>query len=176
MQKHIDVHITENYPHREKLNSAEVGQRFLDLMRKNKNRLSHTALLDDARAEDSPLHPAFEWDDGKAAEQYRIQQADLLARSVFITIRQPESESPKGTPTTVRVSILPEKQQDRTVYVAQVTQEYRRDTTPTQKPDLAQEILAELRAFKHKYGAVGMVQPVIAAIDEVLARSDRRAA
>lgn len=43
-------------------------------------------VLADARDEESPLHPYFEWDDGVAAEQYRWQQAYGLVRRVKVTI------------------------------------------------------------------------------------------
>jgi len=41
-----------------------------------------------ARAEAAPLHPAFEWDDGVAAERFRRVQAQHLIRSLVVrTVR-----------------------------------------------------------------------------------------
>lgn len=40
----------------------------------------------EARREDHPLHGEFEWDDSKAAESYRIDQARTLIRSVRVTV------------------------------------------------------------------------------------------
>ena len=45
-----------------------------------------TTVLDYARDPASPLHKYFEWDDTEAAEQYRIDQARQLIRSVNITV------------------------------------------------------------------------------------------
>jgi|SRR5882724_3615433 len=45
-----------------------------------------------AKKEDSPLHKAFEWDDGKAAEKYRLVQARFLINSVQIQILGKKTE------------------------------------------------------------------------------------
>jgi len=39
-----------------------------------------------ARPKKSPLHAAFEWNDGKAAEQYRLQQARNIINNVEVVI------------------------------------------------------------------------------------------
>jgi len=44
------------------------------------------AVVDAARPEDSPLHGAFEWDDGIAAEKYRLDQAQRLIRSFRVVV------------------------------------------------------------------------------------------
>jgi hypothetical protein len=50
-----------------------------------------SVLVDEARPEDSPAHPAFEWRDDVAAEEYRLEQARRLIRRVTIHVdNQPE--------------------------------------------------------------------------------------
>jgi hypothetical protein len=49
-----------------------------------RGQLSASGVLDAARDEESPLHPAFEWDDDEAAEQFRLIQARALIRAVQI--------------------------------------------------------------------------------------------
>lgn len=46
--------------------------------------LEPTFVVEAARSEDSPLHELFEWDDGMAAEKYRLEQARHLIRSVRV--------------------------------------------------------------------------------------------
>lgn len=59
-----------------------IGQ-HIELLRKQQHgELTPKDVLDDARNPNSPLHSFFEWDDGEAAEQYRLQQARGLIRSV----------------------------------------------------------------------------------------------
>lgn len=54
--------------------------------------LTAESLLAANVAEDAPLHNAFEWDDGKAAHLYRVNQA----RSIICNLRvvRPERETP----------------------------------------------------------------------------------
>jgi ribosomal protein L18 len=46
--------------------------------------LTARRVLDAARDDASPLHPAFKWDDVDAAEEYRLMQARQLVRSVQV--------------------------------------------------------------------------------------------
>lgn len=63
-------------------NAAEVGA-HLELLRVQcKGELTPADVLKDAKHDNSPLHSFFEWDDGEAAEQYRLQQARGLIRAV----------------------------------------------------------------------------------------------
>jgi hypothetical protein len=59
-----------------------VGDHLEMLRQKFKGELTPQDVLDDARHGNSPLHPFFEWDNGVAAEQYRLQQARGLIKSV----------------------------------------------------------------------------------------------
>lgn len=43
-------------------------------------------IVDAARPENSPLHDDFEWDDFQAAEQWRVQQARYMSRSLKIKV------------------------------------------------------------------------------------------
>lgn len=45
-------------------------------------RVDSAGVLKDAKNNNSPLHSFFEWDEGKAAEQYRLHQARGLIQSV----------------------------------------------------------------------------------------------
>lgn len=42
------------------------------------------AFLDRSRAEDSPTHSLFEWNDSKAAEKYRIEQSRQVIKSLRV--------------------------------------------------------------------------------------------
>lgn len=46
--------------------------------------LTPKAVVEEARPEDAPLHPAFEWDNDTAAEKYREHQATNLIRRVRV--------------------------------------------------------------------------------------------
>lgn len=60
----------------------EVGRHLEFLKDQFKGELTPKDVLDDARNPNSPLHRHFEWDDGAAAEAYRMDQARGLIRAV----------------------------------------------------------------------------------------------
>ena len=53
--------------------SADVAGRVCEELEKD-GALTPKRLLDVSRAEDAPLHDAFEWNDGIAAEKYQRQE------------------------------------------------------------------------------------------------------
>lgn len=61
-----------------------AGERLAQLAADNNNRLTPRMVVDDARPVESPLHPCFEWDDLRAAECYREDQARQVIRSIRI--------------------------------------------------------------------------------------------
>ena len=63
-------------------NAKLVGEHIEMLRKKFKGELTPQDVLDDARHDNSPLHSFFEWNDGEAAEAYRLQQARGLIRAV----------------------------------------------------------------------------------------------
>lgn len=52
--------------------------------------LEPALVVREARAVESPLHAAFEWDDKRAGEQFRLQQARYLIREVRVVTEQGE--------------------------------------------------------------------------------------
>jgi len=56
----------------------------LDELNQAHGHLTPDLVVQAATDEKSPLHPVFEWDDGKAAHQHRLWQARKLIRSVRI--------------------------------------------------------------------------------------------
>ena len=81
---------------------AQVAGEQLDLIYSKHDELTASLVVDAARPDDAPLHPAFEWDDSIAAERHREHQARNLIRSVQII--QPDDERPE--PVFVHVESL----------------------------------------------------------------------
>lgn len=50
----------------------------------NNGRLTQAAIVAEAQPKSSPLHDAFEWNDTKAAKQYRLEQASHMIRSIEV--------------------------------------------------------------------------------------------
>lgn len=53
-------------------------------------KIAPTELVEAARPKESPAHPAFEWDNKKAGEQWRVHQARNLIRVVRVTVEERE--------------------------------------------------------------------------------------
>lgn len=109
-----------------------------------------------ARDPKSPLHPVFEWNDAKGAEQFRKLQARSLVRAV------------------VRVSALEEVESE----VARVARPPRQVPSPSvfgrvraaQKPDRLTEARRELADLRQRYADLDELTLVFKAIDETLPR------
>lgn len=56
------------------------------LRKQHGNEISPVAIVDEARPDDSPIHPLFEWDDTEAAEAWRVHQARNALNSIRIVV------------------------------------------------------------------------------------------
>lgn len=63
-----------------RINSQRAGERITSLKERLGGVIAPRDLVRDARSINSPLHSAFEWNNSKAAEQYREQQAGHMLR------------------------------------------------------------------------------------------------
>jgi hypothetical protein len=73
-----------------KVDAFTVGTHLEELRRQFKGEITPEDVLNDARNPNSPLHPFFEWDDNLAAEQFRLNQARALIRSVVAVYTRPD--------------------------------------------------------------------------------------
>lgn len=116
-------------------------------------------VVEAARDEQSPLHRFFEWDDGTAAEAFRLVQARNLIRSVRIARGEPTG------PQIVNVTIIHAD-----------TGEKRRGYVPTERavsePDLRAQILQDARrgieAYRNRLATFEQMQVVVGHLDVAL--------
>jgi hypothetical protein len=76
----------------------EERKLLTDMARRNGGVLKVDDVLEEARREDSILHKHFEWDDTKAAANYRKEQARSLIQRCKITLVE-------GEPVSVRAFV-----------------------------------------------------------------------
>jgi len=69
-----------------KLTNPVVVEELRAISKKHRGFLRAKAVLNAARTKNSPLHPFFTWDDGEAAEAYRLGEAARLIRVVVAVI------------------------------------------------------------------------------------------
>jgi hypothetical protein len=122
--------------------------------------LRPAAVVDAARDEESPLHGAFEWDDGEAAQKYRLLQAQSLIRSFKVEIER--NGQTHTVPVFVGVST------DRTGEKSD--NPYRLLEQVAKKPDLmevaVQDALDQLDAVRNRYAHLQELADVWAAVDK----------
>ena len=73
--------------------SRQVVAEVLSQIYEDEGELIADHVVEVARADDHPLHPAFEWDDAVAAHAHRVEQARELIRSVTIAFVTNEEAS-----------------------------------------------------------------------------------
>ena len=69
---------------------AQTAGSELDRIRRRDGTIKPAAVVDEARPEQAPLHPAFEWRDPVAAEQWREHQASKLIKVVRVVPSAPQ--------------------------------------------------------------------------------------
>jgi len=70
-----------------------IGEALAAIAEAAGGRLTPKDVVDQAREEDSPLHPHFEWNDAAAAEKFREDQARTIIRCIRVEAtgnREPE--------------------------------------------------------------------------------------
>ena len=122
-------------------------------------------VVDEARPEDSPLHGAFEWDDGAAAEKYRLEQAQRLIRSFRVIVG--DGAKTVEVPAFIGVSI------DRTE--GKADNPYRLAEVVMRTPDLVscavEDALGQLNALRERYKSRSDLGEVWEAIDRATKRA-----
>lgn len=124
--------------------------------------LTPANLVDASRPEDAPLHKEFEWDDAKAAESYRREQARLMICNLTITIEKDDDE-----PKEVRAwySLQPGYRTNSEPYVSTV----RILSDDDQRAMLLAKAKSEMKAFRYKYSQLTELANVFKAMEEVTA-------
>jgi hypothetical protein len=133
---------------------AEVVGKHFQKLEKKEGALTSQNVLESARSEKSPIHSLFEWDDTKAAEQYRLKQAAQLICNLTVEIETEDkpiecraymdvSEAKVGSFINVQSAFQSEESRDVVLKRA----------------------LNELSAFKTKYKNLLELQDVFDVID-----------
>ena len=130
-----------------------AGEEFERLA--SENRLTAEDLVEESRPEDAPLHGEFEWDDNKAAELYRQQQAKvIICNLVLVNDESPEQESTRAY-----------------VMVEQATHQYEPITAVIRNEDklqaLYQQAKRELESFRNKYKMIKVFEQLFRDIDNL---------
>lgn len=135
--------------------SAEVAAGVMDEL-SQEGRLTAANLVDASRPEDAPLHREFEWDNDKAAEMYRQDQARLMIRNIVIINEQSEQQE------TTRAFVHIKEEETSTYEPILVVV---KDEDKLQK--LYETAKRELAAFRLKYKSIQAFAALFEEIDKL---------
>lgn len=140
----------------DKADAQKIGEALAKVAAKGGGSLTPTAVVETARNPRNVLHKHFEWDDSKAAQQWRVEQA----RSVIQCIHAEDSSASQGH---VRAFISVATNEGRAYHTIAAVKE---------SVDLQSRILKQadrdLEAFERRYQALQDVCAVVHKAREIL--------
>ena len=143
--------------------SAQIAGKELEKIEARDGEITPQAVVDEARPEGSALHKIFEWNDEKAAEQYRIHQAKTFIRCVVVK-PLPEDKVKEPVRMFINRNTIDEGQTKTGSYI-----NYR---SAFENPDAREVILSnakhELKIFRQKYYKLKELAAVFEAIDSTI--------
>jgi len=142
-------------------NPQDMGERLEAIRTEAGGTLTPNAVVEDARAGDSPLHPNFEWDDAKAAESHRLATARSLIADVVVVYRD---EIPDAPAEAMRAfSHLHNDASGAPAYTS--TLEAMRD--PTMRAHVLARAKAELDSWRRRYKQYAELSLAVQKVSEI---------
>lgn len=146
--------------------SPEVIEQMIALAQTNNGLLKAEDVLEAAKNEDSPVHNKFEWDDGEAAEKYRLIQARYM---ISVSIRYIPRDG-KVVPMKVFVSLSSDRHSQKVDGGMPRGIGYRLFDDVMADPDLKNQMLMDslqqMTYFQEKYKSLQELQEVFMAIEK----------
>lgn len=138
--------------------AQKAGEELERIRTKHNGRLEPEWVVHNAKSPHNPLHDLFEWDDNVAAQNYRVDQARAVIRSLEVVIEQ----APEAKPIRAFVSVVQERDRSYT------SVQHAMSDSDLRKQVLMQA-LTELEAWRKRYAELVELATVFAAIDEARA-------
>ena len=143
--------------------AIEIRAALIEVGNANHGLLNPELVINAAREEGSVLHPFFEWDDGVAAERYRLVQARGLMRRVNVFATRRDRQTQTITLSTTRAfQSRPSQRSARGGYesVADILADAEK------RAELVASVYHELLAIRKRYEELSELETVWVAIDE----------
>lgn len=151
---------------RAKVPAQAAGERLDELREQNNDHVTPKIIVNDARPDEAVLHPHFEWDDPKAAELYREDQARHLLQNVFPIVVNAAGEEEAVRPGWIHV----DDPHDGPIYV---TSE-RATKEPAYKEQMEADCLAGLESWRNRYANITRFATLFREVDRILAAEAAR--
>ena len=140
---------------------AQVAGEYLEKLEQENGALTPELVLNESRDEKAVLHPCFEWDDGKAAESYRLYQARKIISNITVKIETSANETSTPVRAFVSISDSAKKETGNFVSIGVAMND------EVMRAQVLKNALYELQTFKRKYAAYSELQNIFNAIDEL---------
>lgn len=141
------------------IDAQAAGEEMERIRVRQNGRLDQESVLTAARKPKSPLHPHFEWDDSKAAEKYRLDQAGHLIRCITVTV-----EKPAGGEVPVRAFVNVKREEDRSYTSIQHAL-----SDEELRAQVVAQAWSELEAWRKRYAELQEFAALFATIEQARA-------
>ena len=92
------------------IDADAAGKALEEIRIKNNNQLRPPDVVKEAKKTDHPLHNAFTWDDKKAAQERRLEQARYLIRVIVVV---DETGNTSNVPAFINVRVQSDKEEQQ---------------------------------------------------------------
>ena len=139
---------------------ANIAGKELERIQKKNGCLTPDIIVQEASKKKSPIHSFFEWDDTKAAAQYRLTQARYLLRTIEVVYTESEGSDPVRIRAFHSIINTEDEKEYVTLKQAMDNEDY--------VQQLKDQATKEIKAWKEKYKAIKDFEAIFQAIDEIL--------
>ena len=143
---------------------AETAAMELKRIQDKYGEVTPSNLLEESRAETAIMHNCYEWDDGKAAEKWRLQQSRQIMSCLTIVYEQIDTDQETVKSIEVRAfQNTSEEREGRFLHVQDVMD------APGYREIVLRKAFGELATFRRKYADLSELSKIISEIDDALA-------
>lgn len=144
-------------------NAADANKVGIELenIYEEHGKVTPSLVVDDARSPERETHKLMEWDDPKAAEEYRLHQAAFVMRNLIVVTKH---EAPAEDPKVIKLRVYENVKTDEgeRFYMPLQAAMEREDT----RAYVLKQALKDLNAFRYKYGQLRELAGVVAEIEK----------
>lgn len=145
----------DGYPYARRVPAQKAASHLEALRLKNNGRLSARLVVSDAKSERSPLHSLFTWDNRKAAEAHRLQQANALLSCIVV-----EKDDDGNDAHNIRAFVVVSGHANESYTSIAVAL-----SDPTLRTKILQDAFKELESWRKRYSDLEEMAEVFKAIE-----------
>jgi len=142
---------------RSRIDAQVAGDCLESLRQRLSGEIRPADVVNEARSNRSPIHDGFEWDDARAAQANRIDQAKYMLRHINVEIQPTDDQDP----TFIRAFCSVEPAEPRYVSITDALKD------PISRQELVAKALAEAFSWRRRYQQLDELARVFRALDEV---------